>query len=110
MATFNLSNVIVPRNIGYERDDDYYKPDFGTLGKLQEQFGNDIDLMVNKPQYRDLINANMQPIQSAGDFPAFDGMTDEQMADMMPSREMDVNELREYAIKVGSSYKADKSS
>ena len=97
MIPFNLSNKIVPKNIGLECLDVPYTPDFGALGKLQEQFGNDIDLMVNKPQYRDLVSANMAPISDAQSFPDLD-LSDAQRAELLPSKEYDVNELREYAI------------
>lgn len=71
-----------------------FTPDFGTLGELQAKFGNDIDLMINKPQYRDLIGSNMREIVVASDYP---DLSDEQKLVSLPSREMDVNELAEYA-------------
>lgn len=71
-----------------------FSPDFGTLGELQAKFGNDIDLMINKPQYRDLIGSNMREIEVASDYP---DLSDEQKLASLPSREMDVNELAEYA-------------
>ena len=71
-----------------------FTPDFGTLGELQAKYGNDINLMINKPQYRDLIGSNLREIEVASDYP---DLSDEQMIASMPSREMDVNELAEYA-------------
>lgn len=83
-----------------------YTPDFGTLGELQAKYGNDIDLMVNKPQYRDLLGASLRPIDNATEYPE---LTDEQLIESLPSREFDVNELTEYAHQMGSQYAKDNS-
>lgn len=81
-----------------------YVPDFGTLGKLQQEYGNDVDLMVQKPQYRDLIGSTLQPIENASEYP---NLSDEQLAESLPSREMDINELAEYARVAGDKYREE---
>lgn len=102
---YNISQKIVPRNVGFDCVDVVFKPDFGTLGKLQEQFGNDIDLMISKPQYRDLVNANLRPIEVESDMPYIDGMSDADKLSLLPSREFDNNELAEYARTIAKDYK-----
>lgn len=96
-------------NVGLPCSDVVFSPDFGTLGKLQEKYGNDIDMMINKPQYRDLINSNLQPIESASQFADL-GLSDEQKLDLLPSREFDVNELSEYMRTVGKQYADERKS
>lgn len=87
-------------------DEVCFIPDFNNVDKLYKQFGinNDIDLALQKPQYRDIINQRLAqlPVSSSP------SLSDRQLADNMVSREYDVNELREIAINQANEYNKTK--
>lgn len=86
--------------------DKCFRPDFGGVDGLYKQFGinNEIDLALQKPQYRDVINSRMSEIPSSPS----PNLSDEVMAENMVSREFDANELREIAIHQANEYRNKK--
>lgn len=76
--------------------DKVFTPDFGSVSLLYKEFGinNDIDLAIQKPQYRDIINSRLTEIPQ-NPSPNLDDAT---LLENVVSREFDANELREIAI------------
>ena len=99
-----LHRVVIPEDVVIE-EEKVFTPDFGNLSLLYKEFGinNDIDLAIQKPQYRDIVNSRLAdiPVQPSPN------LDDGVMLDNMVSRELDANELREYAISQGKQYKKD---
>lgn len=99
----NLIPFVCPED---SEQDKCFRPDFGNVDKLYKEFGvnNDIDLAMQKPQYRDIVNSRLQEI-APSESPR---LPDNVMADNMVSREYDANELREIAISQAKEYRKNK--
>lgn len=89
----NLHSFRIPEDAV---EDKVFTPDFGSVSLLYKEFGinNDIDLAIQKPQYRDVINARLTDVPANPSPNLDDGV----LLDNMVSREFDANELREIAI------------
>lgn len=85
-------------SIGCEdlKEDKVYVPDFGSVNQLYNEFGisNDIDLSLNKPQYKNIVEQRLVTIPAV-ETPQLD---DETLAQSFVSKEFSDCELREIAI------------
>lgn len=75
-----------------------YTPDFSGENVMYRDFGqnSEIDIMRNNPRYENIVNSRLREVSDTSI--DMSSLSDEQMADNMPSRLYDDNEVTEFLL------------